>query len=308
MLDAFGGLEPLLRRRGAAFDAMRDAARASSIACDRTVAERDARLELVDVSARRARSRRRSRPGEDEELAAPRQVLASAERVERLCAESYAALYESDDAVLAALGGVWQRVGELAALDPQFQPYLDARDGIKSQLEDLALFLRRYADGIEASPARLQQVEERLALLERLKRKYGPTLADVIARRDALRRELGDLERRRRSARASSSASCAAARAALPRRGADAVGGAAPRGARRSRSALEALLAELAMEQTRFEVRFDDEPLPEPAWTRARHRRGRVLRLAEPRRGPAAAGADRLRRRAVARHAGASRR
>ncbi len=64
-------------------------------------------------------------PGEDVELGAQRQVLASAERVERLCAESYASLYDSDDAVLAALGGVWRRVGELAAIDPQFQPYLD---------------------------------------------------------------------------------------------------------------------------------------------------------------------------------------
>ncbi len=90
--------------------------------------------------------------------------------------------------MLADLGGVWRRVAELAALDPTFEPYLEARDGIKSQLEDLALFLRRYADGIEASPARLQQVEDRLALLERLKRKYGPTLRDVIAKREACAR------------------------------------------------------------------------------------------------------------------------
>src|SRR5205814_4913935 len=134
-------------------------------------------------------------PGEDVELAALRHVLASADRVERLCTDSYAALYESDDAILARLGNVWRRVAELATLDPQFKPYLDARDGIKSQLEDLAGFLRKYMSGIEASPARLQQVEERLALLERLKRKYGPALADVIERRDALRRELVDLER-----------------------------------------------------------------------------------------------------------------
>ena len=79
---------------------------------------------------------------------------------------------------------MWRRVSDLATIDPQFQPYLEARDGIKSQLEDLALFLRRYADGIEASPARLQQLEERLALLERLKRKYGPTLAACIGKRD----------------------------------------------------------------------------------------------------------------------------
>src|SRR5206468_8086716 len=100
---------------------------------------------------------------------------------------------ESDQAVLSALGHVWRRVAELAALDRRFQPFVDAREGIKSQLEDLASFLRRYGDSIEASPARLQQVEERLALLERLKRKYGPTLADVIAKRNVLRRELTEL-------------------------------------------------------------------------------------------------------------------
>ena len=76
--------------------------------------------------------------------------------------------------MLAGLGNVWKRVGELATLDSQFAGYLDARDAIKSQLEDLAHFLRRYADGIDASPERLQQVEDRLASLERLKRKYGP--------------------------------------------------------------------------------------------------------------------------------------
>ena len=124
--------------------------------------------------------RRRRRAGEDEELAATKQVLASAERIQRLCQESYATLYDSDDAVLAGLGGVWKRVGELATIDPQFAPYVESRDGIKSQLEDLAFFLRGYADGIDASPGRLQQVEDRLALLERLKRKYGPTLQDVI--------------------------------------------------------------------------------------------------------------------------------
>jgi DNA repair protein RecN (Recombination protein N) len=189
---------------------------------------------------------------------------ASAERVERLCSESYASLYESDDAILGALGGVWRRVAELASLDPQFKPYLDARDGIKSQLEDLAGFLRKYADNVDASPARLQQVEERLALLERLKRKHGPSLADVIARRDALRRELTDLARgddriaelERELSEARRVFLAAAETLSRERRRA---------GAAFARS-LEALVADLAMERTRFEVRFG-EPLPESAWS-----------------------------------------
>ena len=71
-----------------------------------------------------------------------------------------------------------------------------------------------YADGIEASPARLQQVEERLALLERLKRKYGPDLADVIARRDALRARARATSRAATTPGRRSSVSSAAARAA----------------------------------------------------------------------------------------------
>ena len=183
-----------------------------------------------------------------------RQVLANAERVERLCEESYSSLYESDAAILAGLGHVWRRVSELAALDPKFQPYVAARDGIKAQLEDLALFLRRYADAIEASPARLQQIEERLALLERLKRKYGPSLGEVVARRDALRRELEDLQRGDDRIAQLDREFAAAREHYLD--AARVLGGARRQAAGRFARELERLLAELAMERTRFEVRF----------------------------------------------------
>src|SRR5438105_3333676 len=150
--------------------------------------EKAARLDLIAFQLGEI-EKAAPRPGEDEELAATKQVLASAERVQRLCQESYDALYDSEAAVLAGLGGVWKRVGELATIDPHFAPYVESRDGIKSQLEDLAFFLRSYADGIDASPGRLQQVEDRLALLERLKRKYGPTLQEVVEKGETLTRE-----------------------------------------------------------------------------------------------------------------------
>ena len=265
VIDTFGGLDKMTAPTAAAFDAMRafhdELARVRSAAKDR-----DARQDLIafQLGELDRVGLKAGEPGEDVELAALRQVLASADRVERLCIESYALLYESDDAILASLGNVWRRVAELATLDPQFKPHLDARDGIKSQLEDLAGFLRKYASGIEASPARLQQVEERLALLERLKRKYGPTLADVIERRDALRRELVDLERgddriteldRELGAARATFVSAAEALATERRRTAVTFG-----------RQLEAVLAELAMERTRFEVRFEG-PLPEAGWS-----------------------------------------
>ncbi len=262
VLDTFGELAPLVAAVEDAFGGMRTVA--DEIAhVRRSAGDRDARLELASFQLTEI-EKAAIKLGEDETLAATRNVLASAERIERLCEESYASLYDNDGAVLAALGGVWRRVADLAAVDPQFQPYLDARNGIKSQLEDLALFLRRYADGIEASPARLQEVEERLALLERLKRKYGPSLAGVLARREELRQErselergderLAELERRYITVRAGYVA--AAEKLSSARRHA----------AKDFPRKLERLLAELAMDRTTFDVRFA-EPLPEDSWT-----------------------------------------
>ena len=128
--------------------------------------------------------------GEDAELTTRRQVLANADRLQRLCGEAYTTLYDGDDAALSSLGVVWKKVTELAALDPRFDPYLDGREAVKSSLEDLAFFLRSYSADIDASPASLQEAEDRLAQLERLKKKHGPTLDEVLAARDALRSEL----------------------------------------------------------------------------------------------------------------------
>src|SRR4029078_4754339 len=102
------------------------------------------------------------------------------------CAGPPTWLCEGDDAALQALAIVWKKVGELAAVDPKFTAYVEAREQVKSQLEDLAFFLRSYAQDIDASPARLQEIEDRLASLERLKKKHGPALADVIAKAAAL--------------------------------------------------------------------------------------------------------------------------
>jgi DNA repair protein RecN (Recombination protein N) len=226
--------------------------------------EKTARLELIAFQLSEI-EKASPRPGEDDELAATKQVLASAERIQRLCEESYTSLYESDGAILSGLGGVWKRVGELATIDPQFAPYVDARDGIKGQLEDLAFFLRSYADGVDASPERLQQVEDRLALLERLKRKHGPALQDVIDKGESLRREqrlltgateeAGELTRRLGEA---SEAFLSRARSLSRARRSAAV---------RFARELEALLADLAMVRTKFEVRFNERELPEDAWS-----------------------------------------
>lgn len=202
------------------------------------------------------------KPAEDEELAATRTVLANADKLQRLCDEAYTALYEGDNAALPALGVVWKRVSDLAALDARFGTYVDARDAVKSQLEDLAYFLRSYASGIDASPARLQEIEDRLAALERLKKKHGPALQDVIATGERLRGDLHDLETSTERA-AQLDADVERARDAFTE-AAGALSKARRRAAPTFCRSLEAALADLAMTRTRCEVRFtdaDDESL-----------------------------------------------
>jgi DNA repair protein RecN (Recombination protein N) len=272
VLDAYGRLEPLVEPVRVRFEELRRSADALS-QFRRALTDRVARLDLLtyqlnELDNATLRVPRPGEPDEETELGELRQVLANAERVERLCEESYAALYDDDGAVLTGLGHVWRRVAELAKFDSRFQPYVDVRDGIKSQLEDLAMFLRRYADSIDASPARLREIEERLALFDRLKRKYGPSLADVVAYRDSCHLELhqlqqgdnrlADLERHHDVARQQYLSAAAALSHARRRSAAEFA------------RELELALADLALDRTRFEARFSSfapDHAPESSWS-----------------------------------------
>jgi DNA repair protein RecN (Recombination protein N) len=264
LLDTWAGLEAPRASVASAFHkvrALRD--QLDSLRMDDR--ERAARLELVEFQLSELK-RANLQPGEDETLSADRQILRSADTIQRLCGESYAELYDTEGAALEILGRVWKRVGELAAIDPRFTPYLDARDGIKGQLEDLAFTLRDFAGGIDASPGRLQQVEDRLALIERLKRKHGGTLEEAIAHRDRLAAEHASLtggqssiaEIEQQLAVAGSTFLSAARKLSASRRDA------APKFARQ----IEGELAELAMERTKFEVRLTTAEA-EGQWTDA---------------------------------------
>jgi DNA repair protein RecN (Recombination protein N) len=262
MLDEFMGLASA---REAVAEAFREWKRLQAELGALQIDEREkaARLDLLHFQVGEL-ERAKLRAGEDQDLETSRRVLSSADRLLRSCREAYGALYDSDDAALARLGTVWKRVGELAEIDPVFQPFLDARDAIKSQLEELAYALRSYGENIDASPARLQEVEDRLALLERLKRKYGPTLEQVMAARAALSRQLDSLQHADER-RSSLEAETGAARDEFMTR-ANALSRKRRDGAQEFGRRLQALLGELAMGRTRFEIRFEADT-PEARWT-----------------------------------------
>jgi DNA repair protein RecN (Recombination protein N) len=263
-LDAWMGEHDLRARVADAFVAWR----AAVAQLDRTQLddrEKQARIEIASFQLQEIDKVSPS-AGEDERLAAERTVLANADRLSRLSSEAYAALYEGETSALVALSSVWKRLGELASIDPRFADYVDQRTAIKSSLEDLAFFLRSYAQDLDASPDRLQTVEDRLAAIERLKRKFGPALDDVLARRATLQEELTSLGASEERARALQDEE----RTARERFERDAAGLSAKRrtGARALSDTLASALAELAMPKCRVDVRV--APLANAGdWTRA---------------------------------------
>ena len=262
MLDEFAGLVATRELVGEAFRAWRRL-QTDVDALQLDAREKTARIELLTFQLKEL-EKAALRAGEDDELETTRRVLSNADKLHRLCGEAYNALYDSDEAALARLAFAWKRVAELADLDPVFRPHIDARDAIKSQLEDLAFALRSYGETIDASPARLQQVEDRLALIDRLKRKYGGSIDDVLATKTSIARQLDSLQHSDER-RAGLEAEAAAARQEFLTR-------ARGLSARRKDAAgvfskkLQTLLADLAMGKTRFEVRFDPNP-PESSWS-----------------------------------------
>ncbi|MGA7631233.1 MAG: DNA repair protein RecN [Terriglobales bacterium] len=136
----------------------------------------------------------RLRAGEDEELEAEKRVLANAEKIYGAAINAFDLLYEGNASTSSSLRAAQKHIEELARYEPQFQEALAALESARISVEDVGATLRDYAGGIQASPERLAEIEERLAVLDRLKRKYGPTLAQTIAFGEDIRHKLLEME------------------------------------------------------------------------------------------------------------------
>jgi len=219
--------------------------------------EREARRDVLAYQLEEI-ERVAPRVGEDQELASERAVLAHGEKLLALAEEAYGLLYESEQSALSQLAQVWKRLSELGAIDARFAPYLGARESLKSQLEDLAFFLRDYRDRVNFTPGRLDEVESRLAQIERLTKKYGGSLEAVLRQGQDCRRALENLETAadrelELSAEHSKVARdyYAAGQELSQRR---------QQAAKRLEKEVVAELRELAMEKSRFTAAFSDPP------------------------------------------------
>jgi DNA repair protein RecN (Recombination protein N) len=140
------------------------------------------RLRLVDlwIFQKREIEEGRLQSGEDEQLETEKRVLANAEKIYNAAMNAFDLLYEGNGSTASSLRAAQKQVEELVRYEPKFQDALAALETARISVEDVGATVRDYAGGIHASPEHLAQVEDRLALLDRLKRKYGPTLEAVI--------------------------------------------------------------------------------------------------------------------------------
>jgi DNA repair protein RecN (Recombination protein N) len=154
------------------------------------------RLRLLDLwnYQRKEIADARLQPEEDTKLDAERRVLANSERVRNAATAAYDALYESNSSAAASVRAATRQIEELLRFDDRFREAVPELESARITIEDIGARLRDYAEDIEASPERLAEVEDRLAALDRLKRKYGPKLEDVFALGDELERKLNEME------------------------------------------------------------------------------------------------------------------
>jgi DNA repair protein RecN (Recombination protein N) len=150
--------------------------------------QRQQRLELVQFQLQEI-EQAQLQPGEDERLAQERHLLLNAERLYALAQESYATLYRDEPSALSLLAAALDRLTHLISLDASQQPLLAELQQSYYVIEDIARSVQTYGAHMDVDPSRLQAVEDRLADIARLQRKYGPTIAAILQHSDTLRQE-----------------------------------------------------------------------------------------------------------------------
>jgi DNA repair protein RecN (Recombination protein N) len=259
LLDRFGDAEELRERMGDIFarhrTAWAEAERMRAAVRDRAQREDLLRFQLSELDGARLRE------GEEEELRAEHRRLQHAERLIAGLAEVGGLLDEDESSAASRLHRAGRLLRELARFDPMFAAPADTIDGAESLIEDALAAVRGLRARVTVIPGRLEEVDERLDALARLKRKYGDTEAAMLAFRDEVAGELEKLDRHeeilaaQEKTLAALEAELAQAAVALSerrRQAADQLGGEAERE-----------LRQLGMDRARFAIAVEAAPMAE---------------------------------------------
>lgn len=193
LLDAYGGLEDKVeglkekrRSLGHAWDCLRQA---RELLEKRKREEESLRGQAEEISQAQLQA------GEEDELKARKNIQIHAEKLYQGCKEGEEILYEGDDALVSRLGKYVLRLRELAKIDGGLNDAVDLLDSSLAQLEEATSILRRYTDRVQFDPAALEQLEDRLAQINRLKRKYNGSVEDILKMQEQVEAELKALDR-----------------------------------------------------------------------------------------------------------------
>ena len=133
---------------------------------------------------------------EDAQLASEKRVLANAEKLHAGAMNAHDLLYESEHAAEGTLGSALKHLEELARYDDRFVSAAQQLASAKAMVEDVDASVRDFAETVLSSPGRLEEIEERLVTLDRLKRKYGSTLAEVMTHGQEVQQRLEEVDNR----------------------------------------------------------------------------------------------------------------
>ncbi len=192
MLDAYARVEGLREKVAGAFATWRDL----GVKLEELGRNEQEKLRLLDLWTFQSKEIEAVAPkvGEDDELLADRRILQNTTRLQESASAVYGALYDSPESATKQLRTATKRLDELVKIDPAMAETANALKQTALQVDEAAYQLRDYLGKLESDPAKLEDVESRLAALDKLKRKYGSTLAEILAFRDDVARRIDEVE------------------------------------------------------------------------------------------------------------------
>ncbi len=256
MLDVFAGSAGALAGVAEIYTGWK-AAGAALETLERTEQEK---LRLLDLWEFQRKEIESAAPiaGEDETLEVERRVLQNLGRLQENAGTAYAALYDAPESALAQVRLAAKRLDDVCRIDPSLAGLAEQLQVAELGIKEASYGLRDYLSGLEANPGRLEEIENRLALLDKLKRKYGASLGEVLAFLGEVRAQIEQVEhagermdelRKERERLARDYGQAAGELTALR-----------TRAARKLEKGVEAELAALAMERTTFRIEIAAAP------------------------------------------------
>ncbi|MBI3664921.1 MAG: DNA repair protein RecN [Acidobacteria bacterium] len=263
MLDQFIGAADLRERLGENFAAWREAGRHLD-ELRRTEREKLRLLDLWKFQHQEI-TQAGMEPGEDARLEEEKRVLSNLARIQQAGGSAYEALYDSPSAAAAGVKAAVRALEELVRFATSLAAMAQGLETARIGIEETAFELRKYLDRLEANPGRLSQVEDRLALIEKLQRKYGPTIEQILAFGQQVAGQIAEMESSEETVRRieQEQRRLAGEYQAL----AETLSRSRREGAERLEKPVARELATLAMERTRFLVDFQPAEPGTAGWT-----------------------------------------